>query len=113
MKSHEYAQKIKEAAEFLLSKEEFEVDSTPSVMIFYYSQKTLFLDAVKAVGSGTKKYSSDDLIFTPGETCLHLYVNRNAVCRKVQEEKWECEPLLSGEEMEIVNQHEIESDIPF
>ena len=55
--------------------------------------------AVKALGTGEKKYDGSDLQFTAATPIpLWIRVQRSVVCRKVQEEKWECEPLLSPEE---------------
>lgn len=96
MNSHEYANKLKVVADALLSKPEFETPSKPTIRLYFWSNKTEFLGAVKALGAGNKEYTTHDLDFTP--VCaegLSLTVSRSAVCRKVQEEKWECEPLLS------------------
>jgi hypothetical protein len=70
--------------------------------INYFSDKDGFIAAVRAVGGGTKSVSSDDYKITvaTGEQAaqLDLVANRDSVCRKVQDEVWECEPLLSKEE---------------
>lgn len=113
MKSHEYAAALQRTAELLLLKPEFDCDSEPGIYLFFHADKERFIAAVRALGSGTKSFSGDDLIFQPTGTCLRFYVNRNSVCRKVQEVKWECEPLLTGEEMQVVEEHEVPSDIPF
>jgi hypothetical protein len=106
MNSHEYANKLKELADFLLAKPEFETDAGPRISLYYWSQKEAFLGAVKALGKGRKEWTARDLDFRPDGlpdgVKLLLNIQRESVCRKVQEEKWECEPLLSqAEEAEI------------
>ena len=100
MNSHEYANKLKELAEFLLSRPEFETstDRGPSIYQYFWSKEP-FLAAVKALGAGTKEYDSTDLNYSPAAfPYMKVSISRTKVCRKVQEEKWECEPLLSQEE---------------
>jgi len=48
------------------------------------------------LGSGIKQFSGGDLHFKPNGTCLTLSISQDKVCRKVQEAKWECEPLFSA-----------------
>lgn len=102
MNSHAYANKLKELGDFLLTKPEFETPNGEDfsyVRFYYYSDKDGFLGAVKALGSGQKVANRDDFDFNPdGTHMLRLTANRSSVCRKVQEEKWECEPLLSQAE---------------
>jgi len=101
--SHEYARLLQKAAEVLLAKPEFE---TPRDYVWlwmgsYWSDKAKFLAAVQAAKPITKKYTSNDVVIhIPCGDDVQLYfdVNRDAVCHKVQEEKWSCEPLLSPEE---------------
>jgi hypothetical protein len=109
MNSHRYAQKLHEIADFLLSRPEFDTDGMPRVSLWFFAEKEKFLTAVRALGSGKKVYergSSGDLRFIPSgnpiDTDFSVYINRSAVCRKVQEEKWECEPLLGPEEEELI-----------
>lgn len=106
MNSHEYAMKLKELAEFLLGKPDFNMpwgEKHAYTILSYWGSKDDFLGAVRALGEGTKEWSRDDLTFVPsGTDMLHLQIARSKVCRKVQEEKWECEPLLSqAEEAQI------------
>jgi hypothetical protein len=53
----------------------------------------------KEYGEGVER---DALTFYPSGVPegidFYLRINRAAMCRKVQEEKWECEPLLSADE---------------
>lgn len=98
MTSHEAANKLSEMAEFLRSKPEFEIGRALTIYRHFW-EKESFLAAVKALGSGEKVYDSTDLNFVPaGCPDINISISRNKVCRKVQEEKWECEPLLSQEE---------------
>jgi hypothetical protein len=104
MTSHEYAQKLKIAAEFFLSKPEFKIRNSPILFSSYWSDKEAFLAAVKALGSGEKKYEGESLKFivtiTEGLT-FDVEVSRSAVCRLVkpaQPAVYDCEPLLSQEE---------------
>ena len=101
MKSHAYAKAIIQAAEFILSQPEFEVESDkPSLYLGWYWSKELFLAAVRALGAGKKEYSGSDLKYTTNAHGANVWLTipRDKVCRKVQEAKWECEPLLSTEE---------------
>jgi hypothetical protein len=106
MQSHEYARNLQRAAEFLLSKPEFDIPNRPILWASYWSNKESFLAAVRALGNGKKQYKDSSLHFTVpiiGDVTFDLEISRSAVCRKVQEEKWECEPLLSDEEEAIVD----------
>ena len=114
MKSHEYAEKLKGLAEFLLSRPEFEThEGSAKFWFWYFGNKGEFLDAVRALGAGVKSFpNSGDMHFTPNGlpegVSFYVMVNRSAVCRKVQEEKWECEPLLSQDEEALVGAEERE-----
>lgn len=99
MNSHEYAEKLKQVADFLLSRPNFEADSGPTLYMYFGGDKARFLRAAKAVGSVKKAYSQHDFEVRPvAHPELVIYASRDAVCRKVQEEKWECESLLSEAE---------------
>lgn len=110
MTSHEYAKKLHELAERLESRPEFKLPYYQENYILehgidnfsYHSDKTGFLEAVKAVGSGTKKVGDKwDFTFLALDGLLRLTVARSAVCRLVkpaQPAEYECEPLLSQEE---------------
>ena len=100
MKSHAYAKAIIQAAEFILSQPEFDTETEqPRLYIGWFWSKEPFLAAVRALGAGKKEYSGSDLRYSVVHgaeiTCT---IPRDKVCRKVQEAKWECEPLLSPEE---------------
>lgn len=101
MTSREYAEQLRETAEILESRPEFEMPTT-RVVVSYYGEKDKFIAAVRALKPGRKSIDEDAqhgyVNFYPTGTCLRLYINRLAVCRKVQDAKYECEPLLSAEE---------------
>jgi hypothetical protein len=110
MDSHQYADSMIALAEWLKSKPAFETEQRGmSESFWFYGNKEAFLGAVRAVGAGTKEYKklagSWDIIFrpnTPAGTELRLGANRDVVCKKIQEEKWKCIPLLSeAEEAEL------------
>jgi hypothetical protein len=114
MKSHEYANKLKELADFLLSRPDFDTKTDSLYQSFWFWQaKEPFLAAVRALKPGEKKYGEDtdrdSLLFYPAGLpegiTLELRVQRALFCRKVQEEKWECEPLLSAEEEAQMDAH--------
>ena len=101
MNSHEYAVKLQKTAELLLSKPEIQMTSSGEVHMYHTSKETL-LENMKALGSGEKKYSHDYFEFRPTGTLLLLYSDRSLVCRKIQEVKWECDPIFSTEELEAL-----------
>ena len=103
--SHDYARRLQEQATFLLSRPEFETDSTPHGFFWFCSDKEKFLAAVKAVGAGKKKFTDDEVRFSPVDyPDITIYANRNSVCKKVQEAVWECEPLLSAAEEQQIEE---------
>lgn len=106
MKSHEYGQRLVELGQFLQSRPEFDTPGKLSLYLSYWSDKDGFLAAVRALGSGTKeveKGTLSEVRFIPTAAAeIQVSVSRDKVCTKVQEERWECEPLLStAEEAEL------------
>jgi len=104
MNSREYANKLRELADWLDGRPEFKTDSEPIFYMRYFDKKE-FLAAVVALKPGTKKYtegSYPEVEFIPDSAPKNAYVKiaapRHVACRKVQEAKWECEPLLSPSE---------------
>lgn len=102
MDSHEYALELKKAAEFLLSRPRLDKMATytevPSIYLTYYSKEE-FIAAVRAMGAGEKQIDDSEVTFIPrGAPVLRLSAARSLCCRKIQDEKWECEPLLSDDE---------------
>jgi hypothetical protein len=110
MTSHEYAKQLRQLAELLESRPEFKLPNYQHNYILengleyfaYHGDKSGFLEAVKAVGSGTKQAGDKwDFSFLALNGLLRLTVAREAVCRLVkpaQEAVYDCEPLLSQEE---------------
>ena len=100
MTSHEYAKELQKTVDHLLSRQEVEFESyaQPFLFVSFYD-KEKFVSAVRAMGSGEKKFETVDLRFEPNDTCLIMSIGKDKVCRKVQEAKWECDPLFSDEEI--------------
>ena len=101
MQSHAYAAKLKELAEFLLSKPEFETGSQPYFFSNHYNKEG-FVSAVKALGAGTKEFTGTEIRFRPTESPVSGWVSapRDKVCTLVKAAVWDCEPLLSASELE-------------
>jgi hypothetical protein len=99
MKTHEYAEKLKAAAEFLASRENVEL-GTLYIPIFFYDRQP-FVDAVRAFGPGDKAFTDSELGFIPKAPCdfFKLYIPRNRVCKLVRPAEYDCEPILSDEEV--------------
>ena len=109
MKSHEYADQLKKLAEALLSAPDIFLNcsaNAPSIIMSFWTDKQKFLDVVRALGTAGEKdfaTSKNTMYFTPAAfPFVFMSIERSAVCRKIQEEKWECEPLLSEEEILVV-----------
>jgi hypothetical protein len=101
-------------AEFLLSRPEFNTPSDSHSLYLgrYWEEegKNMLITMVKAVGAIKKEYSGSDLhIHLQTPLAIWTCIDRDKVCRKVQEEKWECELLLTAEDDAILT----EADIPF
>jgi hypothetical protein len=97
--SHDWARQMQQTAEYLLSRPEVEIGRTiPSTYISFYGDKKKFIDLVRATVPGRKSMDQWNVAFIPSGAPIHISINRDAVCRKVQEVKYECEPLLSPEE---------------
>lgn len=111
MRSHEYAQKLHEIATFLESKPEFETGATPRLSFYFWFDKENFLAAVRALGSGKKVFSGSDFRYEVSAAPISAVISRDKVCRKVRDEEWECEPLLSPQEEETLTP--VGEDIPF
>ena len=106
MTSHEYANRLKEIADFLLGRPEFEVAHG---LYFYqrFDDKDKFVAAAKALGSGVKSVSSifhePEISFTPSAAKeFVITIPRDKVCRKVKDAEYECDPFFSPGELEAV-----------
>lgn len=104
MTSHEYAKKLEQLAAALRERPVFSVPTSENQeqYLYYFTSKDDFLAAARALGAGRKEVSKDYFSFYPKCAKLRVYIERNAVCRKVQEEKWDCESLLSQEEVAAI-----------
>jgi hypothetical protein len=105
--SHELAKALQATAEFLLSRPEFSTPGTSHSLYLgsYWDDKDGLVGMVKAVGSVVKSYSGSELeirLMTPVE--IWTRISRDKVCRKVQEEKWECEALLEPHEEAVIDE---------
>ena len=100
MKSHDLATQLRQTADYLLSHPDFELAYEPSLYLGnYYSDKDKFIAAVRALGSGKKTWDREEMQFeVNAPLTLYVRVLRATICRKVQDEKWECEPLLTSED---------------
>jgi hypothetical protein len=100
--SHTYARALQEAAEYLLSKPEFETETAgPYIYLGTYYDKSKFLAAARSLSPLAKEYTETQLKMSrtlPRDAKVHFEIARDKVCRKIQEAKWECEALLSPEE---------------
>ena len=102
LQSHEYAGYLKELAEFLLSKPNFKTDLEKAYLFIHVYKREELVAAVKALGAGTKEFKNDDFHFK-ATTSEHLFVRvdapRNIVCRMVKPAEYDCEPILTPDEV--------------
>ena len=116
MTSREYAELLRKQAAELDGLPEFPV---PDYFIYfgksitYYYEKSAFLSAVRALGTGTKEVVGDKMRFMPKGAAFYLEIERDSVCRKVREAEYECEPLLSDEEQAAFDAATAPEGIPF
>lgn len=96
--THDLAKQLQETAKYLLKKPKIEIGDLPRTFLSFWSAKETFLALVRATVPGTKEVSDYNVYFRPRDVAITLSVDRSSVCRKVQDVKWECEPLLSPEE---------------
>jgi hypothetical protein len=113
MKTRELAVELRIFADYLDSRPEF----NNGTLIFFpkttygeqymhmsYDDKPQFVEAVKALGNSTKKYTGDSdyakLEVQAKDYPLKINISRDKVCRKVV--KFECDPLFSEEEIEAL-----------
>ena len=104
--SHDYANNLQKMAEFLLSRDSFPLPDYQDAMPwqffrFYDHEKNAFIAAAKALGSGKKKFTEADIEFTVvlpfGK--VELAIPRSTFCRLVRAAEYECDPILSAEEL--------------
>ncbi len=111
MRTRELAVELRNFADYLDSRPEFKNETLiffpkttygEQYMHMSYDDKPQFVEAVKALGSSTKKYTGDSdyakLEVQAKDYPLTITIPRDKVCRKVV--KFECDPLFSEEEVE-------------
>lgn len=100
--SHDYAKRLREAADFLESRPCFVVpDFDRRVFVcFNYYEREQIIAAVRALGTGKKNFTDDDISFEVVLPCAKIIVNapRLKVCRLIRPAEYECDPLLSPDE---------------
>lgn len=105
MTSHQLADRLFNTARLLLMKQDVELPGTEDAKIVVdYYDKDKFLSVVQEMGSGKKDFGSYNFTFTPDNTILALQIPRSQVCKRVQEEKWECVPLLTPEQFSVTRE---------
>lgn len=101
MTSHELAHAMIATAEFLLAHDSFNTPS-PSHSLYlgsFWDDKESLIAMVRAVGNVTKSYSQHDLeVRTKTPVEIWTRISRDKVCRKIQDAKYECEPLLTPDD---------------
>lgn len=96
--SHEWARELQETAGLLLSKPEVEIGhKIPETRGWFFSEKEIFLNLVRALKPGKKVITDNYVDFYPAGAHIQLTIDRNLVCRRLNP-VYECEPLLSQEE---------------
>lgn len=105
MTSHEYARRLQEVSQTLLSRPDFDTKSNGPHFFLSYWEKEEFLAAVKALGTGTKEFTTGsypEVVFKPKDMPeVHVSIARDKVCRIVTPAipaEYDCEPFLSPEE---------------
>jgi hypothetical protein len=105
MTSHELALAMISTAEFLLAHPEFATPGETHSLYLgsYWDDKDSLVAMVRALGTVKKSYDGSEIqIDVDAPLRIWTRINRDKVCRKIQEAKWECEPLLMPEEVEAL-----------
>ena len=110
MKSHEYAAELQKSIDHILSKPDVDFDSEPHIFLHFYN-KEKFVAVAKGMGSIHKEFSSDELVCKVDGTCIEIRAPRNLVCRKIQEAKFVCEPLLTDRELQALGEKLLEDEV--
>lgn len=102
MTSHDLALNLQKTAVWLLSKESFPLSEfdAHSYQYLSFTKKEEFLAAVKAVGSGKKKFSDTEITFEVEAPwgIVKLTARRETVCRLIRPAEYDCASFLSPEE---------------
>jgi len=105
MTSHQLADKLLSTARLLLKRQDVELPGAEDARIVVeYYEKEKFLSVVQEMGSGRKDFGSYYFQFIPDDSILTLQIPRNTVCKKIQEEKWECAPLFTPEQFSVTRE---------
>jgi hypothetical protein len=119
MNTREYAARIRAHADELDCLPTFEVPnyfSESHKTLSYFYSKDDFVEAVRALGSGTKEIKDDKMLFRPSGASFALEIERSVVCKVVKPAEWSCEPWLTDEQQVIVDKASAEASedgIPF
>lgn len=107
MNTRELELKLKNLADYFSTIPEFEIDgilsivtseNSSSICSFYNRDK--FVNAVKAIGNCTKKYTEGEyayLVITSINYPIELRISRNSICKKIV--TYDCEPLFTDNEI--------------
>lgn len=100
--SHDYAKRLREAADFLESRPSFVVPNFEKRLFvnFSYREREPFVAAVRAIGAGKKDYGNDEIRFEFEAPFAKIVIDapRASVCRLITPAVYECEPFLSPDE---------------
>lgn len=100
MTSHQYASKMMKVAQFLVEHTDIDIPKEEVTLNLNYFNRDEFVKAVQTFGSGDKQVGSYEFSFTVKNAPITLSIARDKVCKKIQDEKWECEPLMTPEQFE-------------
>jgi hypothetical protein len=105
--SHDYAQALRRAADFFLSRPAFDIDSDRvySFSYFRFYDKEQFIAAAKALGTGKKAGDDRDIEFqikAPGNVEITISAPRSTVCRLIRPAEYDCDPFLSPDEEKLL-----------
>jgi hypothetical protein len=119
MTSREYAEMLRKHADELDSLPEFQTpdyyDHSLGTMAYFY-EKSAFVSAVRALGSGSKEIQGDRLRFRPKNASFALEIDRSSVCKVVKPAEWSCEPWLTDAQQIVVDEaasQATEEGVPF
>jgi hypothetical protein len=100
--SHDYARELQKNAEFLLSRPSFNFEGSwgEPHHYFRFAYRESFLACVKALGSGQKKFTEDEIEFKVQfpSSVIKVEAPRATVCRLIRPAEYECDPFLSPDE---------------
>lgn len=101
--SHDLAVALQKSADWLLSRDAFGIETfwARASLYMMFSNKEMFIAAARAIGSGKKEFDNFGNIGfrspIPGGE-IHISAPRNTVCRLIRPAEYECDPFLSPEE---------------